>query len=407
MPYSIAMLSVHTSPLDHPGRTKDAGGMNVYMRELASALSQYHHNIDIFTRRTNKHTPAIVQLKGNIRVVHIDAGPALPIPKHDLYQYLPLFTRNIEEFRRNHALRYDLIHSHYWLSGISAQHLARQWDAPHITMFHTLARMKQLAHPGEPESPLRAEKERWLIQHADRIIAPTVEERQQLIRYYGATVHRVEVIPCGIDLSLFAPRAREQARAQLGLPAQQPILLFVGRLDPYKGPDLLLRAAAMMEHKARVVIAGGRLDNDRELQQLRSLAAKLGIADRAHFLGARPRHEMPLLYSAADVTVMPSYHESFGLAALESLACGTPVVATRSGGPTTIVRHGETGFLVPRWAGSFAERLDTLLGNAALLARMRAAARVSVLCFSWERVAARVEGLYDELLTEEQCLVAQ
>jgi D-inositol-3-phosphate glycosyltransferase len=410
MSYSVAMLSVHTSPLDHPGRTKDAGGMNVYMRELASALAQ-HHTIDIFTRRTNKHTPVIVPLGENIRVIHVEAGPASPVPKHDLYQYLPLFARNLEEFRRNHALHYDLIHSHYWLSGVVAQHLAWQWDAPHITMFHTLARMKQLARPNlntdEPESQLRTEKERWLIQHTDRIIAPTAEERQQLIRYYGATAHQIEVIPCGIDLSLFAPRNRELARAQLGLPADQPVLLFVGRLDPYKGPDLLLHAAAMMEKRAYVVIVGGKLCNDRELQQLRTLATTLGIADRVRFLGARPRHELPLLYSAADATVMPSYHESFGLASLESLACGTPVVATRAGGPTTIVHHGETGFLVPRCAGFFAERLDTLLNNAVLLARMSAAARDSVQQFSWEQVAVLVERLYDELLLNEECLVAQ
>ena len=191
------------------------------------------------------------------------------------------------------------------------------WDVPHITMFHTLGRLKQLANPQAPEPPLRLEMEQQLVRHVDRVIVSTVDEQQQLMRQFGATENRVAVIPCGVDLSLFTPLPRVWARKQLNLPVDCPILLFAGRLDSFKGPDLLLRAAAMMERSALVVIVGGNLRDDRDLQQLRLLAEELQIADRVLFLGARPRVEMPLFYSAATITVVPSYHETFGLAAVE------------------------------------------------------------------------------------------
>ncbi len=407
MSYAVAMLSVHTSPLDTPGRTKDAGGMNVYMRQLAQELAQKQSNVDIFTRWTHEHTPQIVPLSQHVRVIHIKAGPVAPLHKNDLYQYIPAFVRNIEEFRRRESLSYDLIHSHYWLSGVAAMPLAHAWDVPHVTMFHTLGRLKQIAHPNEQELPLRLEMEQRLIQHVDRIVAATSEERAQIIRYCGATASQVVVIPCGVDLKLFVPHERKFARDYLGLKQHRPVLLFTGRLDPFKGPDVLLRAAAMMEEDAQVVIVGGKLTGDKELQQLQTLAKDLKIGSRVKFLGARPQEELPIIYSAADVTVMPSYHESFGLAAVESLACGTPVIATRAGGLTTVVRHGETGFLVPRCPGFFAERLDTLLRNSALRTKMSVAARNSVLQFSWKKVANEVYETYESLMREEQCLAAQ
>jgi D-inositol-3-phosphate glycosyltransferase len=407
MSCSVAMLSVHTSPLDNPGRTKDAGGMNVYMRELACALAKYNVKVDIFTRWTNEATPQVVQLAPDIRVIHIKAGPVAPIHKNDLYQYLPIFTRHIAEFHSREAGSYDILHSHYWLSGVAATRLASLWDIPHVTTFHTLARLKQLANPGEPELPLRLEMEQRLIQQVDRIIAPTVDERTELIRFCGATARQVEVIPCGVDLDLFVPHDRQQACEQLDLDASRPVLLFVGRLDPFKGPDVLLRAAAMMEEEAQVVIVGGKLSGDKDLKELQTLAKQLKISQRVRFLGARPRQEMPLIYSAAHITAVPSYHESFGLAAVESLACGTPVVATRAGGLMTVIHHGETGYLVPRCPGFFAERFDTLLSNPVIYAQMSAAARASVRRFSWGSIASEVYRVYDALVDEAECLVAQ
>ncbi|MBV9709100.1 MAG: glycosyltransferase [Chloroflexi bacterium] len=398
MSFSVAMLSVHTSPLDSPGRTRDAGGMNVYMRELANELGQQNIHVDIFTRWTNEDIPRIVQLSRNVRVIHIQAGPHASISKNDLYQYLPSFAQQIEEFRHSDGNYYDVLHSHYWLSGVVGTRLAKWWDTPHVTMFHTLARLKQLAHPNEPEPQLRLETEQRLIQQVDRIITATEEERTQLIRLCAASVRQLQVIPCGVDLKLFVPHKRQHARETLGL--RHPMLLFVGRLDPFKGADLLLQAATMMEEDAEIVIVGGTLTGDNDLQKLQALAADLGISHRVRFLGARPQQELPMLYSAADVTVVPSYHESFGLVAVESLACGTPVVATRAGGLTTIVHHGETGYLVPRCPGFFAERLDTLLRNSTLRARMHTAARGSVLQYSWRSVANSMHRVYKEVVSE-------
>jgi len=407
MRHAVAMLSVHTSPLDSAGRTRDAGGMNVYMRELARELGQRDVTIDIFTRQTHPHTPRIVHIGPHVRVIHIQAGPLAAIPKDELYRHIPLFVHHIEAFRRAERRQYDLLHSHYWLSGVAGMQLAQRWDVPHVTMFHTLARLKQLANPAEPESPLRLEMEQRLVQHVERIIAATQDERKQIIRYCGATPGQVAVIPCGVDLTLFKPQNRQQARAALGLRQDQTVLLFVGRLDPFKGPDVLLRAAALMEEQAQVVIVGGRLTGDQELQNLRKLAASLKLGQRVHFLGARPQQELPMLYSAADVTVVPSYHESFGMAAVESLACGTPVVATRAGGLTTIVRQGETGYLVPRCPGFFAERLDSLLQQPAVLEGMRHAARPSVQHLGWPAIAAQVVDLYDDMCNELACVAVQ
>ena len=405
MSYSVAMLSVHTSPLDNPGRTKDAGGMNVYMLALAYALAQHNLTIDIFTRWTNERIPQIVQLHPAVRVIHIKAGPLASVHKHDLYEHLPTFVHHIEEFRRREAGAYDVIHSHYWLSGVAAMQLAQRWDVPHVTMFHTLAYLKMLANPHQAEPALRLEMERQLIEHTDRIIASTADERTQILHYSGVPAKRVAVIPCGVDTDLFVPHERPLARERLGLHPQRPILLFAGRLDAFKGPDLFLRAAAMMQKDAQIVIVGGKLGDDPTIQELQHLAHQLAIADRVYFLGARPLQEMPWVYSAAHVTVVPSYHETFGLTAVESLACATPVVATRAGGLTTVVQHGKTGFLVPRSASFFAKHLDMLLQNDLLYARLSKAARPSVLSYCWQRIAHQVYGVYDELISDMSCLV--
>jgi D-inositol-3-phosphate glycosyltransferase len=407
MSFSVAMLSVHTSPLAVPGETKDAGGMNVYMRELARELGSLHTTVDIFTRWSNESTPPIVQLSPNVRVIHIPAGPVSPIAKNELYQYLPAFTQHIDDFRHAEGRQYDVLHSHYWLSGVAALPLVERWDVPHVTMFHTIARLKQMVNPHEPEPPLRLEMEQKVMKLADRIIATTADERTQMIRFCGVTAGQVEVIPCGVDLRLFVRQDVQRARKRLGLKRDKPVLLFVGRLDPFKGPDMFLRAAALMKEDAQLVLVGGKAQGDREVQELQRLASELKIRQRVHFLAARPQEELPLLYSAADITVVPSFHESFGLVAVESLACGTPVVATRAGGLMTVVRHGETGYLVPRSPGFFAERLDTLLREPDTLESMQLAARPWVLRFSWKGVARQMSDMYADVVDEVQELVAQ
>lgn len=398
MSHTIAMLSVHTSPLDSPGRTKDAGGMNVYIRELAIELGHHGDAVDIFTRRTNIYSPRIVQLAPNVRVIHITAGPQMSVHKNALFSFLPTFAAQIAAFATMEGRHYDVIHSHYWLSGVAAMQLAERWDIPHVAMFHTLARLKQLANPNEQEPQQRLDMEQCLVQSVDRVIAATMDERTQLMRYCGVSGSRIEVIPCGVDLALFVPHEQQAARKHFGLEQKRPILLFVGRLDPFKGPDIFLRAAAMMEEQAQLVVVGGGLTGDPDLQQLRVLVKDLRIEHRVKFLGAQTQDVLPLLYSAADVTVVPSYHESFGLVAVESLACGTPVVATRAGGLTTIIRNDENGYLVPRCPGFFAERLDAILRTSH--ARLQTAARQSVAHFSWQGVAIRMHEVYDDLVSE-------
>lgn len=399
MSHTIAMLSIHTSPLDTPGSTKDAGGMNVYMRALATELGRRDTHVDIFTRWVNPHLPHIVSLAPNVRVIHIQAGPQEPVSKHTLLAYVPAFADKIDEFAAAHSLRYDVLHSHYWLSGAAAMLLAERWSIPHVTMFHTLARLKQLANPKEMEPQQRLDMEQRIISSVDRVIAATTEEAIYMSRVCDVPSERITTIPCGVDLKLFFPHDRLEARTTLGLDLHQPILLFAGRLDPFKGPDILLQAAAMMEQDAQLVIVGGKPGNDKDLSKLEALASSLYLDARVQFFGAQPQHMLPLFYSAADVTVVPSYHETFGLVAVESLACGTPVVATRAGGLMTVVRHDETGFLVPRCPAHFAARLDMLVRDSTLRARMRAAARRSVLRYSWQHVANQVERVYDELVT--------
>ncbi len=402
MPNVIAMLSIHTSPLDEPGVTKDAGGMNVYIRELAQELGSQGIDIDIFTRRTSASLPHIVQLDAHVRVIHIEAGPIAAIHKNELYQYIPQFVRSIDHFKRSEALHYDIIHSHYWLSGVAAMQLASSWNVPHVTMFHTLGRLKIEANPGEREPALRLRMEQQLLRQVDRVIAATVEEYEQIMQYFEQVVaEHIRVIPCGIDLDLFLPSDRWGARERLGLRQDVPVVLFVGRLDPFKGPDLFLRLAALMHEEAQLVIVGGKLMGDAELDGLRRLACELGIDSRVRFLGSRPREEMPMLYNAADITVVPSYHESFSLTAIESLACGTPVVATRAGGLQTVVRHNETGFLVPRTPEAFAEKVDVLLQHAPLHASMSLAARDSVVRFGWRNIAQQMDEVYTEVIEKK------
>ena len=406
MSYTVAMLCIHTSPLDTPGKTKDAGGMNVYIQELARELALQDIKVDIYTRRTDAHTPLVVSVQPNVRVIHIKAGPLAPLPKDELYQYTPTFARHVDEFRRREGIHYDLIHSHYWISGVTAMRLACHWGIPHITMFHTLGRLKQMANPDAPEPPLRLEMEQRLLHHVDRVITATNDEKNQILRCCSATTGRVATIPCGVDLQLFTAHEKHEARRRLELDPHTPVVLFAGRLDPFKGPDQLLQAAALMRQPAQIVIVGGKLYGDKDLQQLRQLAHTLGIEQRVSFVGAQPRDKMPLFYSAADVTVVPSYHETFGLAAVESLACGTPVVATRAGGLMTVVQHGVSGLLVPRWPGAFAERIDLLLRDKALHARMSANARRSVEQFGWHCVALQVSAVYEELVSDGYSLVA-
>ncbi len=386
--------------------------MNVYVRELGRALADRGVAIDIFTRRQSTDVADVVEYSPGARVIHIDAGPHRHVDKYDVLDYLPDFACGVQRFRALTGVSYDLIHSHYWLSGRLGLLFADHWGVPLVSTFHTLARLKNRVAEtaAEREQTVRYEIERRTMAGSDRVVALTAIDRQQIIRHY-ATRSPIDVIPGGVDLDRFSPMPRAQARATLGLKANQNVVLFVGRIQRLKGLEVLVRAFARLgDLDARLLVVGGQpgtSPESREISRLQHLVVRLGIQDRTGFAGAIGHAQLPLYYSAADVTVMPSSYESFGLVAVESLACGTPVVATRVGGLTSIVHDGETGVLVPwRDAEMFAESLRRVLEDTALRQRMAGNARESVLGYGWDRIADEHLALYEDVRSASRPRIA-
>ncbi len=398
---NIAAISVHTSPVARPG-TRDSGGMNVYIRELSRELGRRGHSMDIFTRRRDATAPEVVELDSNTRVIHVSAGPP-GADKHSLRQHLPQFLRGVLAFQEKTGTAYDLIHSHYWLSGWVGQALQVHWAVPHVIMFHTLGEAKNRAYLAQREPRYRIEAEGQIAAEADRVICASEGERELLVGVYGVQPERLEVVPCGVDLDLFRPLNQRYARRRLSLPLEEPIVLFVGRIEPLKGIDILLRAVAQLDSHLCLLVVGGDEQDAPRRADLRSLASTLGIEDRVQFVDAVPHHQLPLYYNAADACVIPSHYESFGLVALEAMACGVPVVASRVGGLQDTVRDGQTGYLVPwQLPEPFAERLALILGNGELRRSLGLIARSAVERFRWSEVAARVETIYHELVGRQR-----
>lgn len=373
VPRRVALLSLHTSPLDQPG-TGDAGGMNVYVVQTARHLAARGVQVEIFTRATSGDLPPLVDMEPGVLVRHITAGPLEPLPKEDLPAQLCAFTQGV---LRAEAARepgwYDLVHSHYWLSGHVGWLASERWGVPLIHSSHTLAKVKNeaLADGDTPEPRLRIIGEEQVIEASDRLIAATDVERDQLIGLYGADPDQIETIAPGVDLDEFTPGDKVAARAHVGLDADAEVLLFVGRIQALKGPDVVLRAAAEIverepERRAKlvVVVLGGPSGSGlAEPEHLQKLASELGITDLVRFVPPTAPSELADYYRAADLVVMPSHNESFGLVALEAQACGTPVVAANVGGLRTAVAHGVSGVLVEghdplTYARTIAELLD-------------------------------------------------
>lgn len=396
----LALLSFHGCPVARLGE-KDTGGMNVYVLQVAKEFARRGNKVDVFTRCHDPRDPQIVDLGDGARVVHLKAGP-LSETKEALYQYIPEFLNNLLAFQRSEETLYDLIHSHYWLSGRVGMALSKSWNVPHVTTFHTLAKTKLQARAGEKESDLRVSVERRVMGSADAIVVSTAQERDDLARLYQTSPHKVRIIPAGVDLGLFRPLDKTHARKELGL-SEKKVILYVGRIEPLKGLDILLNAVAMLEDTSdtRLLIVGGKPGLDKELDRLKLIAAQLDIADLTTFTGALDQSELPKYYSAADVFVLPSYSESFGLVALEAMACGTPVVVSRVGGLKTFVKDGETGYLIPwRCPEPFAQRIDVLLTNPPLREMMGKAAAAKAQQMSWGGVANSMLDFYSCLLDD-------
>jgi D-inositol-3-phosphate glycosyltransferase len=342
----IAMLSAHSCPVGNLG-ARDTGGMSVYIRELASHLGKQGHTVDVYTRAHDPRDPQIVDLGENARLIHLRAGIDEEIHKLALYSHLPDFACNTESFRKNNGLKYELVFSHYWLSSWVGKYLQQWWHVPHITMFHTLGAIKNAIGIGEDEPELRIVTEKEAVKNCQQIIATTEQEKRALIRHYGALPEKISVIPCGVNLELFQPIDKGRARQQLGL-TDGKIILFVGRIEPLKGLDQLIRAMPHLPNirGLKLVIIGGDEYSQHEIERLQGLSSELHLKESVTFRGLIKHEQLPYFYSAADACVVPSYYESFGLVALESLACGTPVVATDVGDLKNIIRQGETGYVL-------------------------------------------------------------
>jgi D-inositol-3-phosphate glycosyltransferase len=398
--YRLALLSFHGCPVARLGE-KDTGGMNVYVMQMAREFGKRGHQVDVFTRYHDPMDPQIVELGEGARVVHLKAGP-YDTTKQDLFQFIPDFLSAVETFRLGQGIKYDLIHSHYWLSGHIGMAQSRLWDVPHVATFHTLAKTKMRARAGEQESEVRSSVERTVMECADGLVVSTEMEKDDLISLYQASASKIKVIPAGVDLELFYPRDKNDVKEKLGI-YENRVILYVGRIEPLKGIDILIEAVGLLEDPAdtRLVIVGGSLEDDAELEKLKALSERLGIQEKVTFAGSVAQDVLPDFYSAADAFVLPSYYESFGLVALEAMACGTPVVVSRVGGLKTFIKQGETGYLVPwRCPEPFAQRLDMLLANPALKESMGRAARAQALDMSWSGVADRILDLYSYLMAD-------
>jgi len=385
----IAMLSVHSCPVGNLG-AKDTGGMSVYVREIARELGKQGILVDVYTRVHDPKDNQIVELGRNARLIHLRAGEDKDMHKLAVYPYLPDFAGNLENFRKHNNLHYDLVFSHYWLSGWVGKYLQRWWHVPHVMVFHTLGAVKNAIGIGEEEPELRIETEMHLTKNCHRIIATTEREKDDLIQHYGASPERISVIPCGVNLDLFQPRGKEIAKQQLGFGDDNNVL-FVGRIEPLKGIDRLLRAMTYLQngHRLRAVIIGGDGNSRDEVERLQKLSRELHIEDSVTFLGMIKQEKLPCFYSAATACVIPSYYESFGLVALESIACGTPVVATNVGNLKSIIQQGETGYVVmdntPR---SLADKIALLLSSPDTKSAL--SIRASVTRFSWSNIAQQI-----------------
>ncbi|HEV2416059.1 MAG TPA: glycosyltransferase [Candidatus Dormibacteraeota bacterium] len=405
----IAVISMHTSPTASLGQNAN-GGLNVYVNEIAAAFSDRGIATDIFTRCTPSD-PEFEQLTPRSRVIYLPAGQELD--KYTLYTEVPGFANRIRQFSVVEDVKYDLLFSHYWLSGEVACLLRPPLAAGWAHIAHTLGLVKNktLAAGARPEPDLRIQVEKQVAAQADLLIASTEDERGDLVRLYGAEPDRVAVVPPGVDLSMFQPIDRDEARRTIGYGPGR-LLLFVGRLERLKGVEIAIRALALLRDRThddvRLLILGedSRDGDESEKERLKQVASAVGVRDRVDFLGSVAHHELPFFYSAVDVCVMPSYSESFGFVALEAQACGRPVVASDVSGLRSVVRDDVSGYLIDSHDPAlYAERIGRLLDNPELAQQMGRRGRLLAQRFSWTRTADRLQALFDAVIERSQVRV--
>jgi D-inositol-3-phosphate glycosyltransferase len=406
----IAVVSMHTSPTASLGQNAN-GGLNVYVRQVASAFSDRGIGTDIFTRKQAGEDPDIELLARHSRVIYLPAGKGLD--KYSLFGEVPSFANRIVDFAARENIAYDLLYSHYWLSGEVACLLRPQLAASWAHTAHTLGLVKNrtLAEGARPEPRLRIHVEGEIAQQADLLIASTADEAYDLMDLYGAERERVAVVPPGVDLSMFQPMDRADARREIGY-GNGRLLLFVGRLERLKGVEVAIRALALLRDRrhddVRLLILGedSHEGDESEKDRLKAIASEVGVRDRVDFIGSVAHHELPYFYAAADVCVMPSYSESFGLVALEAQSCGCPVVASGVSGLRSVVRDEVSGYLIDGHdSAAYAERIGRVLEDRELAEQMGRRGRLLAQRFSWTRTADRLEVLFDALVERNQALV--
>ncbi len=408
----LAVLSLHTSPLAQPG-TGDGGGMNVYVRELSSALARAGVVCDVFTRAWSDDLPTTVAIEPGFRVHHVPAGPPTSLPKEALPQVVDEFADGVlklmdtsESSGSDDDLPFDAVHANYWLSGVAGHQIKHRRNLPLVSTFHTLDRVKAEASPEEVEADAphqRAEAEATVIRCSDTVLASCSVEAEQIIDLYGADPSRIRIVAPGVDHAFFGPGDRRQARRALALPPAGPLLLFVGRIQPLKGVGVAVRALAALadDHPdARLVVVGGPSgpEGGSEVERLVALVAELGLTERVVFVPPRPHELLSTYYRAADVCLVPSRSESFGLVALEAAACGTPVVASDVGGLRSLVDHGRTGYLVEDpTPDAFAAWVRQILAEPLLAERLGTGAVLRARRYTWARAAHLLREVYAEL----------
>jgi D-inositol-3-phosphate glycosyltransferase len=414
----IAMISYHTCPLATLGG-KDTGGMNVYVRDLTRELGRQGIHVDVFTRSQDEHVPHVVHELGyGNRVVHIPAGPEEPRSKSDIAKYIPEFVDGIREFAEEKGINYDIIHSHYWMSGLAAEQLSDAWGGtPIVHMFHTLGEMKNRVARSEDEKAGedRLAGERQVLRRANRIVVATLAELTQLRFLYRADANKMTVIPPGVDIGHFYPIPSDEAKQFIGLKPEDRMILFVGRIEPLKGVDTLIQAMSCLDlglpdedHPVHLAIIGGDPDVDPkemsvEMTRLQKMCDDLCMGGMVVFLGKRAQDTLPYYYSAAEVLVMPSLYESFGMVALEAMSCGTPVIASEVGGLGYLVQDGITGYTVPDSDPEMlCEKLSILLGNTELKNEMGQRAASYATDYAWEKIATSIIKVYGEVCCESQ-----
>ena len=406
----LAVLSLHTSPLAQPG-TGDGGGMNVYVRELSAALARTGVTCDVFTRACDPDLPAMVDVEPGLRVHHVTAGPRAPMAKEALPAVVDEFAEGV--LKTMSAVggdegdpHFDAIHANYWLSGLAGHQLKHELDLPLVCTFHTLDRVKAEESPEEVaahDSSRRAEAEAAVIRCSDTVLASCTVEAEQIEALYHADPTRIRIVAPGVDHAFFGPGHRPQARRAIGVDASGPLLLFVGRIQPLKGAETAVRTLAALagEHPdARLLVVGGPSGphGAAEVERLVALVGDLGLDGQVTFVPPQPHELLSTYYRAADVCLVPSRSESFGLVALEAAACGTPVVASEVGGLRTLVDHGRTGFLVDDGAPeSYAAWVRQVLAEPLLAERLSTGAVLRARRYTWRQGATLLRGIYDEL----------